>query len=67
MSEQIPSPAHERRAKALLRSPSAEQRIGLLGSLVITIAHVVRDGNMGSRIDCVIIYDGLSSLFKVAV
>ena len=67
MSEQRPSPAHERRAKALLRSPSAEQRIGLLGSLVITIAYVVRDENMGSRIDCVIIYDGLSSLFKTAV
>ena len=67
MSEQRPSPAHERRAKALLRSPSTERRIGLLGSLVITIAYIVRDGNMGSRIDCVIIYDGLSSLFKVAV
>jgi len=35
MSEQRPSPARERRAKALLRSPSAERRIGLLGSLVI--------------------------------
>jgi hypothetical protein len=67
MSEQRPSPAHERRAKALLRSPSTERRIGLLGSLVITIAYVVRDGNMGSRIDCVIFYDGLSSLSKVAV
>ena len=64
MSEQRPSPAHERRAKALLRSPSTEWRIGLLSSLVITIAYVVRDG---SRIDCVIFYDGLSSLFKVAV